>query len=70
MSSGSPMCPSGCTAPAAACTLRTTAEFLRERSGDAKPSDLLRYVRAAPQVPPVAGDELGGLTVSQTGVER
>jgi len=37
--------------------LRTTAEFLRERAGNAKPKDLLRYVRAAPRVPPVAGDE-------------
>lgn len=37
--------------------LRTTAEFLRERAGDAKPEDLLRYVRAAPRVPPVPGDE-------------
>lgn len=37
--------------------LRTTAEFLRERSGDAKPEDLLRDGRAAPQVAPVAGDE-------------
>jgi hypothetical protein len=37
--------------------LRTTAEFLRERAGDAKPEDLLRYVRAAPRVPPVTGDE-------------
>lgn len=37
--------------------LRTAAEFLRERAGDARPEDLLRYVRAAPQVPPVAGDE-------------
>ena len=37
--------------------LRTAAEFLRERAGDAKPEDLLRYVRAAPRVPPSAGDE-------------
>jgi hypothetical protein len=37
--------------------LRTTAEFLRERAGDAKAEDLLRYVRAAPRVPPVPGDE-------------
>lgn len=37
--------------------LRTTTEFLRERAGDARPEDLLRYVRAAPQVPPVPGDE-------------
>jgi len=37
--------------------LRTTTEFLRERAGVARPEDLLRYVRAAPQVPPVPGDE-------------
>lgn len=37
--------------------LRTTAEFLRERAGDATPTDLLRYVQAAPRVPPVDGDE-------------
>ena len=39
--------------------LRTSAEFLRERAGDAKPADLLRYVRAAPPVPPLVGDEPG-----------
>lgn len=39
--------------------LRTTAEFLREQAGDARPEDLLRYVRAAPKVPPVPGDEPG-----------
>ncbi len=39
--------------------LRTTAEFLRERSVNAKPEDLMRYLRAAPKVPAVAGDELG-----------
>lgn len=38
--------------------LRTTAEFLRERAGDARPEDMLRYIRAAPKVPPVPGDEL------------
>ena len=36
--------------------LRTTAEFLREHAGDAKPKDLLRYVRAAPKVPPMVHD--------------
>lgn len=35
--------------------LRTTAEFLGERSGDAKPEDLPRSVRAPPQLRPVAG---------------
>jgi hypothetical protein len=39
--------------------LRTSAEFLRERAGDAEPADLLRYVSAAPRVPPMAGDEPG-----------
>jgi hypothetical protein len=39
--------------------LRTTAEFLGERASNAKPEDLLRYVRAAPRVPPVVGDEPG-----------
>lgn len=39
--------------------LRNTAEFLRECSGDAKSDDLLRCARAAPQLLPVAGDELG-----------
>ncbi len=37
--------------------LRTTAEFLRERAGEATPIDLLRYVQAAPQAPSMAGDE-------------
>ncbi|MFO1509048.1 MAG: toxin-antitoxin system HicB family antitoxin [Steroidobacteraceae bacterium] len=37
--------------------LRTTAEFLRERAGKARPKDLLRHVRAAPKVPPMVGDE-------------
>lgn len=39
--------------------LRATAQFLRARSGDAKPEDLMRYLRVAPKVPAVAGDELG-----------
>lgn len=38
--------------------LRTAAEFLRERAGDARPEDMLRYIRATPKVPPVPGDEL------------
>ena len=38
--------------------LRTAAEFLREQAGDARPEDLLRYVRAAPKVPPVPGMNL------------
>ena len=39
--------------------LRTAAEFLRERAGDARPQDLLRFVQAAPRVPPMPGDEPG-----------
>lgn len=38
--------------------LRTTAEFLHERAGDARPEDMLRYIRAAPKVTPVPGDKL------------
>lgn len=38
--------------------LQTAAEFLRERAGDARPEDMLRYIRTAPKVPPVPGDEL------------
>ncbi|HEY0748879.1 MAG TPA: hypothetical protein VGD63_19400, partial [Steroidobacteraceae bacterium] len=38
-------------------TLRTASEFLRERAGTAKPKDLLKYVRRAPKVAPVEGDE-------------
>lgn len=38
--------------------LRASAEFLRERAGDARPEDLLRYVRAAPP-PPLVADERG-----------
>lgn len=38
--------------------LRKTAGFLRERAGDVRPEGMLRYIRAAPKVPPVPGDEL------------
>ena len=41
--------------------LRTTAEFLRDRSAGAEPADLLHHVRAAPRVPPMAGDEPAGV---------
>ncbi len=37
--------------------LRTADAFLRERAGRAKPQDLLRYLRRAPKVAPVPGDE-------------
>ena len=39
-------------------SLRTASEFLRQRAGGAKPKDLLRYLRRAPRVAPVQGDEL------------
>ena len=38
--------------------LRTAREFLPERAGTAKPEDMLRYLRHAPNVPPAAGDRL------------
>lgn len=37
--------------------LRTADEFLKQRAGKSTPQDLVRYLRAAPTVPPVAGDE-------------
>ena len=39
-------------------TLRTANEFLRERAGTAKPKHLLKYLRRAPKVAPVEGDEM------------
>lgn len=39
--------------------LRTASEFLKERAGTATPRDMARYLRAAPQVPPMEGDEIG-----------
>ena len=39
-------------------SLRTASEFLRQRASGAKPKDLLRYLRRAPRVAPVQGDEL------------
>jgi hypothetical protein len=38
-------------------TLLTAREFLQRRAGSAKPKDLLKYLRRAPKVAPVAGDE-------------
>ena len=38
-------------------TLRTAREFLQQRSGSAKPKDLIKYLRRAPKVEPIAGDE-------------
>lgn len=37
--------------------LRTADEFLKQHAGKSSPQDLVRYLRAAPKVPPVAGDE-------------
>ena len=39
-------------------TLRAAETFLAERAGAARPRDLLHYLRKAPKVAPVAGDEL------------
>jgi hypothetical protein len=38
-------------------TLRTADEFLRQRAGAVKPKDLLKFLRRAPKVPPIPGDE-------------
>jgi hypothetical protein len=38
-------------------TLRTASQFLRQRAGTAKPKDLVKFLRRAPKVPPVPGDE-------------
>ena len=38
-------------------TLRTAHEFLKQRSGTAKPKDLLKFIRKAPNIAPVKGDE-------------
>ena len=38
-------------------TLRTASEFLRQRSGTAKPKDLVKFLRRAPKLPPIEGDE-------------
>lgn len=37
-------------------SLRTAEALLRERADKAKPRDLLRYLRKAPAVEPMAGD--------------
>jgi hypothetical protein len=38
-------------------TIRTARDFLHERSGSAKPRDMMKYLRRAPKVAPTAGDE-------------
>ena len=37
--------------------LRTASEFLQQRAGSARPKDLVKYLRRAPKVDPVKGDE-------------
>jgi hypothetical protein len=39
-------------------TLRTAREFLRQRTGTAKPKDMQKYLRRAPKVAPDAKDSL------------
>jgi predicted transcriptional regulator len=39
-------------------TLRTARELLQERAGTAKPKDLVKFLRRAPKVAPVTGDEI------------
>ena len=37
--------------------METAAEFLQRRAAKAKPSDLARFLKGAPNAKPVAGDE-------------
>ena len=39
-------------------SVESAASFLARRAGDARPSDMLRYLDRAPDQPPMAGDEL------------
>jgi hypothetical protein len=38
-------------------SIRTASDFLRTRAGSAKPNDMMKYLRRAPKVAPVTGDE-------------
>ena len=38
-------------------TIRTARDFLRERSGSARPRDMMKYLRRAPKVALTADDE-------------
>jgi hypothetical protein len=40
-------------------SLRTAAEFLRQRAGKSTPHDTLRYLRRAPKVKPDTNDVRG-----------
>ena len=37
--------------------VETAEAFLRRRAGEARPEDLLSFLEAAPDAPPLAGDE-------------
>jgi hypothetical protein len=39
-------------------SLRTARDYLRERSGSAKPKDMLKYLRRAPKVAPSGDDSI------------
>lgn len=39
-------------------SLRTARDYLRERSGSAKPKDMLKYLRRAPKVAPSSDDSI------------
>lgn len=38
-------------------TLRTAHDYLQQRAVKAKPADLLKYLRRAPKVAPIKGDD-------------
>jgi hypothetical protein len=38
-------------------SIRTASDFLRTRAGSAKPKDMMKYLRRAPKVAPMTGDE-------------
>lgn len=39
-------------------SLRTARDYLRERSGSAKPKDMLKYLRRAPKAAPSSDDSI------------
>jgi hypothetical protein len=39
-------------------SMRTAATFLKERSGDATPEEMLKYLRGAPRVTPLPGGSI------------
>ena len=38
-------------------TLRKVSKFFRQRAGTAKPKDLVKFLRRAPKVAPIRGNE-------------